>query len=323
MKHPLVSIIIPVYNREKFIGECIESALAQTYTNIEIVVVDNASTDGTWEICECFAAKDQRVRVSRNNTNIGPVRNWLSAAKLSRGEFIKVLFSDDLLYSDCVDRMVSAIYRDNSSFAICSVNHGEGLRYGRNVYQLGYDRLLTASGFLKMLAFRRVPGSPGAALFFRSDFIANLKEELPTQVCCNFSSHGAGSDVMLYAFTALSSKAISYISEPLVFFRRHPGSLTVADENELVSTGYRVAFSWFFKRYVGRRLWSQYVSLECLRAIKRGNNPIAPKFLAQIEIGTFHDIVAVMCFLPAAVVYEIWHRIWPTYFVSILGVSRR
>ena len=73
---PRVSILIPVYNREALIGECIQSALFQTFTDFEVIIVDNASTDNTWGICQRFAEQDKRVRVFRNEKNIGPVRNW-------------------------------------------------------------------------------------------------------------------------------------------------------------------------------------------------------------------------------------------------------
>ena len=106
MDQALVSILIPVYNREEFIGECIESALVQTFASIEIVVVDNASTDKTWEICQQFAAKDHRVRVFQNDINIGPVRNWLACVMQARGEYTKILWSDDLIHPDFLEKML-------------------------------------------------------------------------------------------------------------------------------------------------------------------------------------------------------------------------
>ena len=76
MKSPKVSILIPVFNRKSYISDCIQSALDQTISSIEIIIVDNASNDGTWEICQEYANRDQRIRIFRNDTNIGPVRNW-------------------------------------------------------------------------------------------------------------------------------------------------------------------------------------------------------------------------------------------------------
>lgn len=68
----LVSILIPVYNRENLIEETVQSALNQTYKNIEIIVVDNQSTDNTWEILQKLASQDERIKIFQNNTNIRP-----------------------------------------------------------------------------------------------------------------------------------------------------------------------------------------------------------------------------------------------------------
>ena len=66
----IVSILIPVYNREDYIGACIESAIKQTVTNIEIIIIDNASTDGTWVICQKYSERDSRIRIIRNEVNL-------------------------------------------------------------------------------------------------------------------------------------------------------------------------------------------------------------------------------------------------------------
>ena len=80
---PRVSIGLPVYNGDNFVGQAIESLLAQTYEDIELIVSDNASTDGTEDICRTFAAQDERVRYFRNAENIGLVRNYNQTFTLS------------------------------------------------------------------------------------------------------------------------------------------------------------------------------------------------------------------------------------------------
>src|SRR5437879_4126737 len=97
MTVPLVSILIPLYNREQLLGPCIQSALDQTVRGFEVVIVDNASTDGTWQVCQAFAAKDSRVRIFRDPVNIGPVRNLQRCIQEARGQYGKILFSDDLI----------------------------------------------------------------------------------------------------------------------------------------------------------------------------------------------------------------------------------
>jgi GT2 family glycosyltransferase len=108
MNQPLVSICIPVYNGESFLGETLASALAQTYTNTEIVVSDNASTDRTGEVVATAAAHAPNIRYERAGTNVGPVGNFNRCIDLARGTYIKILCADDLLYPDCLTRQVAA-----------------------------------------------------------------------------------------------------------------------------------------------------------------------------------------------------------------------
>jgi len=95
MTKALVSILIPVYNREKLVKRAIESAINQTYENIEVIAVDNKSTDRTYEVLKGHAEKYPDVKVYQNKENLGPVRNWKKCLEYSSGEFIKILFSDD------------------------------------------------------------------------------------------------------------------------------------------------------------------------------------------------------------------------------------
>ncbi len=102
---PLVTVIIPVYNGAEFIGETIDSALMQTYRNLEVIVVDDGSTDRTPEILRQYARKDQRVRViMQANGGVSKARNTALAA--ARGEFIAPLDADDLWLPAKIARQV-------------------------------------------------------------------------------------------------------------------------------------------------------------------------------------------------------------------------
>ncbi len=103
---PLVSICIPTYNGARWLHEALESALAQSYSPLEIVVVDDASSDDTLDIAQSFT--DARLRVVPGERNLGLVGNWNRSVNLARGEWVKFLFQDDLLHPDCVARMVAA-----------------------------------------------------------------------------------------------------------------------------------------------------------------------------------------------------------------------
>jgi glycosyltransferase involved in cell wall biosynthesis len=101
---PAVSICIPTYNGTRWIEEAVQSALGQTFGDFELLVVDDASTDHTVE--RVRALGDPRVRVEINERNLGLVGNWNHCVRLARGEFVKFLFQDDLLYPECLERML-------------------------------------------------------------------------------------------------------------------------------------------------------------------------------------------------------------------------
>jgi glycosyltransferase involved in cell wall biosynthesis len=94
---PRVSVGIPVYNGENFIADAIRSVLAQTLTDLELIIQDNASTDRTSEICTGFAASDSRIRYFRNPRNLGAAPNYNLAYQMARGQYFKWLAHDDRL----------------------------------------------------------------------------------------------------------------------------------------------------------------------------------------------------------------------------------
>jgi glycosyltransferase involved in cell wall biosynthesis len=104
---PIASICVPTYNGARYLAPCLESALAQTYEKFEVLVVDDASTDETVTVAERFAARDARVRVSRNAHNLGLVGNWGRCVELARGAWIKFLFQDDYLAPTCLATMLA------------------------------------------------------------------------------------------------------------------------------------------------------------------------------------------------------------------------
>ena len=105
---PLVSVVTPVYNGEAFLAECIESVLAQTYRNIEYIIVNNCSTDRSLEIAMDYASKDDRIRVHRNEEFVGVIDNHNIAFGLISPEarYCKVVSADDFIFPECIERMV-------------------------------------------------------------------------------------------------------------------------------------------------------------------------------------------------------------------------
>lgn len=111
---PRVTVGMPVFNGERYIREAIDSILSQSFTEFELVISDNASTDGTPEICKAYAAKDPRVRYVRHTRNQGVIQNFNAAFRLSTGEYFKWAASDDVCGPDYLLGAVEVLDRDPS-----------------------------------------------------------------------------------------------------------------------------------------------------------------------------------------------------------------
>ena len=106
---PLVSVLITSYNREKYLAEAIESVLASSYPDFELIIVDDCSTDNSINIIRHYEAKDNRIMVYINEKNVGQFKNRNIAASYATGVFIKYLDSDDIMFPDCLNVMVEAM----------------------------------------------------------------------------------------------------------------------------------------------------------------------------------------------------------------------
>ncbi len=110
----LVSVIIPVYNVEKYLAECIDSVLAQDYTELEIILVDDGATDSSGTICDEYAKKDERIRVYHiENSGLSGARNY--GTERATGEFIQYLDSDDKLTEGAISSSVAKIGEDTDA----------------------------------------------------------------------------------------------------------------------------------------------------------------------------------------------------------------
>jgi glycosyltransferase involved in cell wall biosynthesis len=105
-ERPRVSVCIPTFNGAKHIRECLDSVLAQTFREFEILIVEDGSRDETPDIVAEYARRDPRIRVVRNDRNMGLVENWNRCVELSQGRYIKFAFQDDVLFPDCLLRLM-------------------------------------------------------------------------------------------------------------------------------------------------------------------------------------------------------------------------
>ena len=112
--NPRVSIGLPVYNGAKFLNEGIESLLGQAFGDLELIISDNASDDGTAEICQDFVKHDKRVRYVRNSSNLGAAANYQRVFHLAQGEYFKWAAHDDICMPGFIDACLDVLEKDDS-----------------------------------------------------------------------------------------------------------------------------------------------------------------------------------------------------------------
>lgn len=116
---PIVSICIPSYNSEEFIAKTLESVLNQSLTDFEVVIVDDQSTDGTVSIIRRFT--DSRIKLIQNEQNLGLAGNWNKVLSCARGDYVKLLGDDDILYPECLSRQAAALGSSANSGAVLAI----------------------------------------------------------------------------------------------------------------------------------------------------------------------------------------------------------
>ena len=118
-KQPLVSVIMPAYNAEKYIGEAIASVRAQTYENWELLILDDGSADRTAEIAQAYAQQDARIQVLRNPQNMGVARTRNRGFDLAQGEWIALLDSDDRWRAQKLEKQLAVARSSDADIVYC------------------------------------------------------------------------------------------------------------------------------------------------------------------------------------------------------------
>lgn len=242
----LVSILIPVYNREGIIAATLDSALAQSYLNTEIIVVDNASTDRTWIIIQEYAEKNSRIKIFRNESNLGPVRNWLRCIDNATGYYAKILWSDDLIAPDFLEKTLP-LFESDVGFVYSGVKIFTDVpENGNSCYFIGKTDHYDSEEYISRALFdKNVPVSPGCAIFRLSDLKKNLLLNVPNKIGSDFSMHAIGGDLLIFLLISLNYRRFGFVSEPLSFFRAHEGSISIASKDGKLPLHYLLAKSHF------------------------------------------------------------------------------
>lgn len=271
--NPLVSILIPVYNREHIVGETIESAINQTYINTEIIIVDNCSTDGTWGVLQNYAAKDSRIKIFQNAANVGPVLNWKRCIDKARGEYAKILFSDDLISENFIEETL-AVFDEQTAFVLSRIKVFATDVEKNYSEKVEVNTVHSSSFYLQDVLlnnFYGFPVSPGCSMFRTSDLRTSLIIDIPNTLNLDFKKFGAGNDLLLFLNTALLYSKIITANKAVAFFRSHNDSFTISNK---LSVYYDYSRFYFMEKHFPYYL-SKFKTLTWLKMKKHGTiNPI-------------------------------------------------
>jgi glycosyltransferase involved in cell wall biosynthesis len=217
---PLVSVVTPVYNGEKYLSECIESVLTQTYSNWEYIIVNNCSTDRSLEIAESYAEKDKRIRIHNNQEFVSALQNHHLAFRLvsPQSKYCKVVHADDWLFPECLMQMVR-VAEAHPSVGIVGAYRLDGARV--NLDGLPYPSTVVSGREIcrsRLLGGSYVFGSP-TSLLMRSDVI-HSREVFYDEI--NFSAHAD----MAACFEVLQEWDFGFVHQVLTYTRRHNETAT-------------------------------------------------------------------------------------------------
>ncbi len=227
---PLVSILTPVYNGEAYLSECIESVLAQNYANWDYTIVNNCSTDGTFEKAERYARKDARIRVHNNEEFLDIIGNHNKAFRLISAEskYCKVVSADDWLFPDCITRLVE-LAEANPSVGIVGSYQLSGSGSDWNWCIRGVERPYPSTVIpgrdacrVELLGGPYVFGAP-TSILYRSDlvreqacFYPNSTPEADASACykyLQFADYGFVHQVLSYE--RIHNQTITTVSQSL------------------------------------------------------------------------------------------------------------
>ncbi len=166
---PLISVILPIYNVEQFLPRCIESVCRQTYDNIEIILVDDGSKDNCYNICEEYAAKDNRIKVLHKvNGGLSDARN--KGTQIARGQYITFIDSDDYVTDTYVEYLYSLIEKYHTRMSLCT--HTVVFESGSNiVYGNGLDEELSSETCLERMLYDDVINTSAWAKLYETEMV--------------------------------------------------------------------------------------------------------------------------------------------------------
>lgn len=217
--NPLVSVIIPNYNHVDFLQQRIDSVLKQTYTNFEVIILDDCSVDGSKTVIESYRNEYKLQQIVYNQTNSGsPFKQWKTGIELSKGEYIWIAESDDLAHPSFLQVLTTLLSNNHEcSFAFCDSFTDINLYFNKTTNANLETEIYDGKSFIFQHNIK--------AKFVNSSSVLFKKEKVSTATLKDFVNFKYSGDWLFWTSLALKGNVIRYVDE-LNFYRRHPASVS-------------------------------------------------------------------------------------------------
>lgn len=236
----LISVIVPVYNVEKYLYSCIDSILAQTYNNLEIILIDDGSTDCSGKICDEYALKDSRILViHKENQGLGLARN--SGLEIAKGKYILFVDSDDYIHPKMVEELINNLVNVSADTCFCgyfSVYKNDLIEDNPAYYN---DRIFKGNEIINEVLLNMIGGLPSDKYDTKLNMAvwhALYSTEIIKKNHLTFPSEREfiSEDIIFHILYLQCAKKVYYISTPLYYYRASRiDSLTQRfDESEFI-----------------------------------------------------------------------------------------
>ena len=229
----LISVIIPVYNAELYLKRCIECVISQTYNNLEIILVDDGSTDSSGDICDKYAIKDSRIKVFHNK-NMGPGATRNYGFEVSCGDFIFYLDSDDYISDSCIEGLIRKFAETNADIVFARLLHVNSLSEKITQNHEQSPDVLTGSEAMRKICRGQLSTVSACGKLFKRSIIEQVKNPAGRHY----------EDLATISQYMHACSTISFEDNAKYYYDSRPGSITTTISKKSV-----IDYAWATKKF--------------------------------------------------------------------------
>ena len=225
--NPIVSVIIPVYNVEKYLRECLDSVINQTYKNLEIICINDCTTDSSDKILEEYAEMDSRIIIKKNPQNLGLGLSRNEGIKIAKGKYIHCLDSDDWLSLNAYETLLKYFQGDVDVVRFPYISHDEKTQKEEYIGYSGEDFLYKKVNIYNTPSCMRIWSPSAWVKIYKRNFIINNN--------LYYNNYRCLEDIEYSIHSALKAQNIIFIDTPLLYYRANRKNSLLSKKTDFIN----------------------------------------------------------------------------------------